>query len=80
MIHNVVDFRGVKVRDVMLPLPRVVAVEPNASIEEALDLSASSGVDRLPVITPEEQPVGLVHCRSPSLEPDAIKKAPGSRL
>jgi putative hemolysin len=61
MIHNVVDFRGVKVRDVMLPLPRVVAVEPNASIEEALDLSASSGVDRLPIITPEGQPVGLVN-------------------
>jgi CBS domain containing-hemolysin-like protein len=61
MIHNVVDFRGVKVRDVMLPLPRVVAVEPNASIEEALDLSASSGVDRLPVITPQGQPVGLVN-------------------
>ena len=32
MIHNVVDFRGVKVRDVMLPLARVVAVQPNASI------------------------------------------------
>ena len=61
MIHNVVDFRSVKVRDVMLPLPRVVAVQPNASIEEALDLSASSGVDRLPVLTPEGQPVGLIN-------------------
>jgi len=61
MIHNVVDFRGVKVRDVMLPLPRVVAVEPRASIQEALELSASSGVDRLPVITPEGEPTGLVN-------------------
>jgi magnesium and cobalt exporter, CNNM family len=61
MIHNVVDFRGVKVRDVMLPLPRVVAVRPNASIQEALHLSASSGVDRLPIITPEGQPAGLVN-------------------
>jgi len=61
MIHNVVDFRGVKVRDVMLPLPRVVAVEPTASIQEALELSASSGVDRLPVITPEGEPTGLVN-------------------
>src|SRR6266496_4827828 len=30
MIHNVVDFRGVKVRDLMLPAPRVISVQPNA--------------------------------------------------
>jgi putative hemolysin len=61
MIHNVVDFRGVKVRDVMLPLPKVVALQPRASIQEALQLSVSSGVDRLPVITPGGQPTGLVN-------------------
>jgi magnesium and cobalt exporter, CNNM family len=75
MIHNVVDFRGVKVRDVMLPLPRVVAVEPNASIEEALDLSASSGVDCLPVITPEGQPVGLVNVLDILLEQNGENKS-----
>jgi putative hemolysin len=61
MIHNVVDFRGVKVRDVMLPLPKVVALQPKASIQEALELSVSSGVDGLPVVTPEGQPAGLVN-------------------
>jgi putative hemolysin len=61
MIHNVVDFRGVKVRDVMLPLPKVVALQPRASIQEALELSVSSGVDRLPVITPGGQPTGVVN-------------------
>ena len=61
MIHNVVDFRGVKVRDVMLPLPKVVTLQPRASIREALELSASSGVDRLPVITSEGQPAGLIN-------------------
>jgi Hemolysins and related proteins containing CBS domains len=61
MIHNVVDFRGVKVRDVMLPLPKVVVLQPRASIQEALELSASSGVDCLPVITPEGQPAGLIN-------------------
>src|SRR5436309_12422815 len=60
-LNKNIDFRGVKVRDVMLPLPRVVAVEPIASIEEALELSASSGVDRLPVITPEDEQDGLVN-------------------
>jgi putative hemolysin len=74
MIHNVVDFRGVKVRDVMLPVPRVVAVRPNASIQEALDLSASSGVDRLPIITPEGQPIGLVNVLDILLEQDGETK------
>ena len=68
MIHNVVDFRGVKVRDVMVPLPKVVAVRPNTSTEEALELSASSGVDRLPVITAEGQPAGLVNVLDTLLE------------
>ncbi len=61
MIHNVVDFRGVKVRDVMLPLGKVVALQPSTSTQEALELGASSGLDRLLVITPEGQPAGLVN-------------------
>jgi len=61
MIHNVVDFRSVKVRDVMLPLAKVVALAPSASPREALELSASSDLDRLPVITPGGQPAGLVN-------------------
>jgi magnesium and cobalt exporter, CNNM family len=74
MIHNVVDFRGVKVRDLMLPAPKVVAVQPNASIQEALDLSASSGVNRLPVITPEGQPAGLVNVLDILLDRDGENK------
>jgi putative hemolysin len=61
MIHNVVDFRGVKVRDVMVPLPKVVAVRLSTSTQEALALGASSGLDRLPVITSEGQPAGLIN-------------------
>ncbi len=61
MIHNVVDFRGVKVRDVMLPLAKVVALQPSASTQQAVELGASSGLDRLPVITPKGQPAGLVN-------------------
>src|SRR5712675_3363007 len=41
MIHNVVDFSGVKVRDVMLPSAKVVALPPSASTQEALELCAS---------------------------------------
>jgi magnesium and cobalt exporter, CNNM family len=61
MIHNVVDFRTVRVRDVMLPRAKVIALPPNASIREAVELGASSGLDRLPVITPAGQPDGLVN-------------------
>jgi putative hemolysin len=61
MIHSVVDFRNVKVRDVMLPLSKVVALQPKASIREALELGACSDLDRLPVITAEGQPDGLIN-------------------
>src|SRR6266496_708009 len=73
MIHNVVDFRGVKVRDVMLPLGKVVGLQPSASTQEALELSASSGVDRLPVITQEGQPAGLVNVLDILLEQNGEK-------
>lgn len=61
MIHSVVDFRGVKVRDVMLPLEKVVGLQPTASTQEALELGAASHLDRLPVISHEGQPAGLVN-------------------
>jgi putative hemolysin len=61
MIHSVVDFRGVKVCDVMLPSAKAVALQPSASTQEALELSAASDLDRLPVIPPEGQPAGLVN-------------------
>ena len=61
MIHNVVDFRGIKVRDVMLPAAKVVALHPSASTQEAVELSAASDLDRLPVVPPGGQPFGLVN-------------------
>jgi CBS domain containing-hemolysin-like protein len=61
MIHSVVDFRGVKVRDVMLPSAKVVALQPTASTQEALKVGADSDLDRLPVVPPEGEPVGLIN-------------------
>lgn len=61
MIHSVVDFRGSKVRDVMLPSAKVVALQPGTSTQEALQLSASAGFDRLPVLAADGQPAGLVN-------------------
>jgi CBS domain containing-hemolysin-like protein len=73
MIHNVVDFRGVKVRDVMVPLAKIVAVPPDTPIDTAIRLSASSGVDRLPVITTEGQPRGLVNALDVLLDQNDAK-------
>ena len=61
MIHSVVDFRGVKVRDVMLRSKKVVALQPSASTQEAVELSFTSGLDRLPIVPPDGQPAGLVN-------------------
>ena len=61
MIHNVVDFRGVIVRDVMVPAAKVVAVTPDSEIDRAIRVSAAAGVDRLPVLAADGQPSGLVN-------------------
>ena len=61
MIHNVVDFRNVRAADVMVPLEKAVTVTPDTPIEEALRLSAAHSVDRLPVISPEGEAIGLVN-------------------
>ncbi len=61
MIHSVVDFRGVKVRDVMLRSKKVVALQPSASTQEAVELFAVSGLDRLPIVPQDGQPAGLVN-------------------
>jgi putative hemolysin len=73
MIHNVVDFGGIKARDVMVPLSKVVAVQPTTPIAEALALSAMSGVDRLPVISSSGEAQGLVNVLDVLLEKNGQK-------
>ncbi len=60
MIHNVVDFRNVRARDVMVPITKSVVVSPDVSVAEAVKLSATTGIDRLPVVA-EGRAVGLVN-------------------
>jgi putative hemolysin len=61
MIHNVVDFTTVKARDVMVPLPKIVTIPPNTSVEKILQLSASTQIDRLPVVSKKGEAIGLVN-------------------
>lgn len=69
MIHNVVDFRTVKVSDVMVPRPQIVSVPPEATVPELLALSAESGIDRFPVISAEGEALGLVNVFDVLLDP-----------
>jgi CBS domain containing-hemolysin-like protein len=61
MIHNVVDFRNVSIRDVMVPLERSVTLKPEMTAQAALELSKSAGTDRFPVVSSKGQAVGLVN-------------------
>jgi putative hemolysin len=61
MIHNVVDFRTVKVSDVMVPLPKVISVKPDTAIPKLLELSVKTGIDRVPVISDKRTALGLVN-------------------
>jgi len=61
MIHNVVDFRSVKVRDVMIPISSVVTVRPETTIEQLIELSRVHRFDRYPVLGPQDEIVGVVN-------------------
>jgi putative hemolysin len=61
MIHNVVDFRSVKVRDVMVRISNVVTVRPETAIEQLIELSRVHRFDRYPVMGPQDEIVGVVN-------------------
>jgi putative hemolysin len=61
MIHNVFDFRNVKARDVMIPLDKIVSVQPDTPVAKAVELAATARLDRLPVITRDGELAGLVN-------------------
>ncbi len=60
MIHNVVDFRNVRVRDVMLPIDKCITVPADMTVDAVLQLSTSTGADGFPVVSRTGEAVGLV--------------------
>ena len=77
MIHNVVDFRAVRARDVMVPLLQSITVQPQTELAEVLAISAKANVDRLPVVDPEGNTLGLINVLDILLdkeEPGALRK------
>jgi putative hemolysin len=61
MIHNVVNFRSVKVRDVMVKLDRVRSVPLTMPPEEVICLSRETKFDRFPVVDERGKIVGIVN-------------------
>lgn len=70
MIHNVVDFQNVTARAVMKPISQLAVLNADAEVEDALKLSKSSGMDRLPVIDQNGDAVGLINVLDVLLDRD----------
>lgn len=61
MIHNVVDFRAVRVKDVMVKRDQVVALKMGTSVEEVIKVFLQTRFDSLPLVTDQGEIVGLVN-------------------
>jgi CBS domain containing-hemolysin-like protein len=64
MIRNVLDFKDLTVRDVMVPRRRVSAIELSTPVQDVLELVASDGHSRYPVYRETlDNVVGLVYAK-----------------
>ena len=61
MIHNVVDFRAIAARDVMVPMEKVHAIPARAPIAELIARSTAAHIDRWPVLADTGEIIGLVN-------------------
>jgi putative hemolysin len=61
MIHNVVDFRTVKIADVMVKISDVISVRPETSVDELVQLSRQYRFDGYPIINGSGKMIGIVN-------------------
>ena len=61
MIHNVVDFRSIVAKDVMVPMREVQAIPARSSVSELIERSTATHIDRWPVLSETGEIVGLVN-------------------
>ncbi|MCS6886447.1 MAG: hemolysin family protein [Acidobacteriota bacterium] len=62
MLQSVLEFGETRVKEVMTPRPELVAIEANATIEEARDLIIDSNRSRLPVYKENIESIeGILH-------------------
>jgi len=61
LIHNVVDFRAVRVKDVMVRRDRAVTLKIGTPVEEVIKVFLQTRFDSLPLATDQGEIVGLVN-------------------
>src|SRR5436190_14142441 len=61
IIHNLVDFTAVKVRDVMVPLEKTVSFKADDGCDKVLEVSEKLGIDRFPIFAENTKPLGLIN-------------------
>jgi len=61
LIHRVIDFRALRLTDVMVPFSEVTYVKIGTPVEEAIEVGLRHDLDRLPVLGEDGQFVGLVN-------------------
>jgi len=59
MIHDVIDFRAVTARDVMVPMEKVQTISASAPVEELLQQSLQHGYERFPVLSETGEVTGI---------------------
>ncbi len=60
MIHNIVDFGALRVRDLMLPAPEALPLREGLRVGDLLEHARASGLDHLPVIKADGELAALV--------------------
>jgi putative hemolysin len=74
LIHSIFEFGDTVVREVMTPRPDMVAVEVEATVEDAIERAISKGFSRLPVYEETtDNIVGLVYLK------DLVRRARSGR-
>lgn len=64
ILHSIVKFSGVSVRQIMTPRLDIVGVEKTATYKELLDIARESGYSRIPVFEEDlDQVVGLLYVK-----------------
>lgn len=69
MIHNVVDFRAVLAKDVMIPIESIETIRSDATTEQLLSLGRERELDQVPVVSPDGDITGLVNVMEVLLDP-----------
>jgi CBS domain containing-hemolysin-like protein len=68
LIHDVIDFRAVTAREVMIPMEKVQAIPANTSVEELLQRAMKIGYERWPVLSDTGEITGVADTFEIALE------------